>query len=251
MKASDQEGIGTSSKGATKPFLLATSGFVTGLLILIAFIAESAAPAPNLTQSNFLTSHFVATQNDLALWAFRSYAWSLFAVAAIVFFALIGARLRSRSVEGAMAATLLSAVGVTLYVLRAILQDAGYAAAGTIVAPSATEAAYQAALFNDVANPLLPLGGAIWGLGFILFGILGRKSGILPNWLSYVAFVGGVAGWAIFPVLNTFGEFVGYGITELLVPFMTAVWSFGCGAVFLRLGRVKPLGEAASHSGGD
>src|SRR5207237_6482203 len=98
-------------------------------------------------------------ETDLALWSFRSFAWGSFAVAAIPFFALVGRLFRHRNADAASIATLLSVIGATLYVLRAILQDSALAAAGTLAAPSAREAGYQAALLFAMANPLLPLGG--------------------------------------------------------------------------------------------
>jgi hypothetical protein len=234
VQASGSGSGSTDSGGASKSSLLAVSGFVTGVLILIAFVAEGMSPNfPSPTQANWS-----ASSSDLALWAFRSYAWGLFAVAAIPFFAVLGRAFRSRSAEGALAATLLSSIGVVLYAARAILQDAGWAAAGTIAAPSATAAAYQFNLLYAVTNPLLPLGAALYGVGFILFGILAWRSGILPSWLTVVAFVGGVAGWLLFPVINSNGQFIGYFFTETLVPFTTAIWSFGCGAIFLRRARL-------------
>jgi uncharacterized protein DUF4386 len=222
--------------------VFASSALVTGLLILIAFVAEAMTPAPFI---RFPHANFAATQTDLALWSFRSFAWGLFAVAAIPFFALVGRLFRHRNADVASIATLLSVVGTTLYVLRAILQDSALAAAGTLAAPSANEATYQAALLFAMANPLLPLGGAIWGLGFILFGVLTWNSGILPNWMTVVAIVGGVAGWAIFPVLNSRGMFFGYVITELLVPITTAIWCFACAVIFLRQGRATARTDEA------
>jgi hypothetical protein len=216
------------------PLLFASSGLVTGVLILLAFVAEAMTPTPF---PPFSHANFAASQTDLALWSFRSFAWGLFAVAAIPFFALVGKLFRHRNADVASIATLLSVVGATLYVLRPILQDSALAAAGTLTAPSATEATYQAALLFAMANPLLPLGGAVWGLGFIVFGVLTWNSGLLPNWMAVVAIVGGVAGWAIFPVLNSSGMFFGYLITEVLVPITTAIWCFACAMIFLRRGR--------------
>ena len=224
------------------PVLFAWSGLVTGVLILIAFVAEAKTPTPFLP---FSQANFTASQTDLALWTFRSFAWGLFAIAAIPFFTLIGRLFRHRNADVASIATLLSVVGVTLYVLRAILQDSALAAACTLAAPSAKEATYQAALLFAMANPLLPLGGAIWGLGLILFGTVTRNSGILPNWMAIVAIVGGLAGWAIFPTLNSSGMFVGYLITEVLVPITTAIWCFACAMIFLRQGRRKARTDEA------
>jgi hypothetical protein len=212
--------------------LFALSGFITGALVLIAYVAETISPSPpSPTLLNFTLS-----QTDLALFTFRSFAWGLFAIAAIPFFAMIARLLAQRSAERAWVAALLSAVGISFYALRAILQDSALTVAATTVAPSATEAAYQANLLFWMVNPLLPLGGAIWGLGFILFGILARKRGIFPSWLTIVAVIGGVAGWAIFPVLNSNSQFIGYLFTEILMPFMTAIWCIGCAVAALRRG---------------
>lgn len=223
-------------------FLFASSGLVTGLLILIAFVAEGNTPTPFLP---FSKATFAASQTDLALWSFRSFAWGLFAVAAIAFFTLVGGLFRQRNANLASIATLLSVVGATLYALRAILQDSALTAIGTFAAPSPNEATYQAALLFAFANPLLPLGGAIWGLGFISFGLLTWKSKLLPNWMAAIAILGGVAGWAIFPTLSSSEMFVGYLITEVLVPITTAIWCFACAAIFLRRGKAPaPAGEA-------
>lgn len=225
-------GLGASaSSKASKPTLLAISGFVVGVLILVAFVGEFLTPS---TPSN---PTFIASPKNLALLAFRSYAWGLFAVAAIPFFAIVGTVLRPRSVEGAMSATLLSVVGVVLYSLRGIMQDAAWAAASSAVSPSASETAYLQMVLFGMANTLLPLGAAIWGLGYIFFGVLIWKSGIFPNWLAPLAFIGGVAGWAIFPVINSFGLFPGYLFTELLVPFTTAIFGFTCGTIFIKRSR--------------
>jgi hypothetical protein len=232
---------------APNPFLFASSALVTGVLILIAFVAEAMTPTPF---PPFSQAILAASQTDLALWSFRSFAWGLFAVAAIPFFVLLGRLFRHRNADAASIATLLSVVGATLYVLRAILQDSALAAAGTLAAPSAKEASYQAALLFAMANPLLPLGGAIWGLGFILFGALTLNSGILPNWMAVVAIVGGVAGWAIFPVLNSSGLFFGYVITEVLVPMSTAIWCFACAMIFLRRGRATARTDAERFPAG-
>ncbi len=236
-------GGGASTLSTTpNPFLFASSGLVTGVLVLIAFVAEAKTPTPFVP---FSQANFAPSQTDLALWSFRSFAWGLFAVAAIPFFVLVGRVLRHRNADVASIATLLSVFGATLYVLRAILQDSALAAAGTLAAPSAKEAAYQAPLLFAMANPLLPMGGAIWGLGFILFGALTWNSGLLPNWMAVVAIVGGVAGWAIFPVLNSSGMFIGYLITEVLVPITTAIWCFSCAAIFLRRGRATARADEA------
>src|ERR1700688_4222047 len=95
--------------------------------------------APPFSQANF-----AASQTDLALWSFRSFAWGLFAVAAIPFFALVGRLIRHRTADASRIAPLLSVVGATLYVVGAILQDSALAAVGTLAAPSAKEATYQA-----------------------------------------------------------------------------------------------------------
>jgi uncharacterized protein DUF4386 len=247
--------LSTTPGTTPNPFLFASSAIVAGVLMLVAFVAEASSGSPpalpaaaayGLNNPAFLSQwNFAASQTDLALLSFRSFGWALFALAAIPFFALVGRLFGPRNGDVASMATLLSVVGATLYALRAILQDSALAAAGTLAAPSAHEAAYQAALLFFMANPLLPLGGAIWGLGFILFGVLTWNSRLLPNWMAVVAIVGGVAGWAIFPVLNRHETFFGYVITEVLLPLTTVIWCFACAVIFLRRGRATARADEA------
>jgi hypothetical protein len=63
--------------------------------------------------------------------------------------------------------------------------------------------------------------------------------------MAVLAIVGGVAGWAIFPVLNGSGMFFGYLITEVLVPITTAIWCFACAMIFLRRGRATARTDKA------
>lgn len=233
-------------RATTESRLLATSGFVTGVLILVAFVAEVMTPLPPGFATRPTQSNWTASQSDLILWAFRSYAWGLFAVAGIPFFALVGRLLRTRNPHAALVGTLLSAIGLTLYGLRGILQDSVFAIAGTLTPPASASASYEAVLLGGMVNPLLPLGGAVWGLGLVVFGALAWKSGILPRWLSIVGFIGGAAGWAIFPVINSNGLFAGYVLTEILVPFSTAIWAFTFGIVSIR--RSLPDSPTASST---
>jgi len=76
--------------------------------------------------------------------------------------------------------------------------------------------------------------------------VLIRKSGTFPNWLAIVAFVGGVAGWAVFPALPTAGQFIGYFFTEIFLPLMTAILAFICGAIYL--GRARTLRKESTSA---
>jgi len=246
VTASDTQSTGTSSSEATGMSWLAIGGFVTGILVVVAFLGEWLSPNP----PNQGTLNFVASQSDLNLYAFRSFGWALYAIAAVPFFAMLGATLRPRNAQGASAAMMLTIVGVVLYALRGILMDAGWVAAGTLAPPTPMDASYQFWLLTVIATPLMPLGTAMLGLGLILFGILARSSGLLPNWVCYVAFAAGVAGWLVFPALNYgAGDFIGYFFTETLLPFLTAVFCFACGAIFLRRARLMNSGSAPSPSG--
>jgi hypothetical protein len=220
-----------ASTSVPRSSLPAAAGFAAGVLVLVALVAETQTPVKSLT-----TPTFVATQQSLALLAFRSFAWGLFAVAAIPFFVVVGGLLRRRSLDGAMAATLLCVIGATLYSLRAIMQDAAWAGASAAASPSASDTAYVQVVLFGMANTLLPLGAAIWGFGYLVIGALAWKSGAVPRWLALVAFIGGVAGWATFPAINSSGAFIGYVFTEFLVPLATAVWGFACGVILLRRG---------------
>jgi len=221
--------------------LFGVGAFVFGVLLLVGTFVAPNFSEPGPTQANWVASNAV-----LAFLAADSYVWGLTAIAAIPFFAILGRLLRSRSQEGAFAAVLLSAIGVVLYFLRNILAVASIDAASTLTAPSATQAAYQVNLLGDALNPLEPLGAACWGFGLILFGALIWRSGIFPNWLAIVAFVGGVAGWAVFPALTYTGQFIGYFFTEIFLPLLTAILALICGAIFL--GRARALRKESSSA---
>jgi hypothetical protein len=231
-----------------EPRLLAASGFLAGVLIVLAFVAEVVTPLPPGVLGVAGRANWTASQSDLAHWAFRSYAWGLFAIAGIPFFTMVGRVLRTRNPHAALAGSLLSAIGLTLYCLRGILQDSAFALAGTLTPPTPGGSAYEEGLLFGMVNPLLPLGGAVWGLGFIFLGAMTWRSGILPRWLAIVAFTGGVAGWAIFPVINSSGLFPGYVLTEILVPLSTAIWGFTFGVVFLRRSLSAGLAAAPAPS---
>jgi hypothetical protein len=66
-----------------------------------------------------------------------------------------------------------------------------------------------------------------WGLGQLLFGWLAWKSGTLPNWVSVVGIVGGIAGLLTLAVYQS-------AMLALLQLASFAVWGVATGTCLLR-----------------
>jgi len=189
----------------------------------VLLLAATLRPTPQSAAGQL--AYFAGHQSLVALEAVILLVW---AVVSIPFVAALGQILRPKSPTFAMAATMLSAAGILLLGF-AIFAHVG--ALLSIVAaggpPNAADAIYQAAIWGNLSFYLTDPGLMTWGLGQLLFGWLAWKSRVLPNWVSIVGTIGGIAGLLTLAVYQT-------AALALVQLASFAVWGFATGILLLR-----------------
>jgi len=137
--------------------------------------------------------------------------------------------LRPKSAAFALTATLLSTVGILL------LGFAIFAHVGAVLSilaagrpPDAADATYQAAIWGNLFFYLTDPGLMTWGLGQFLFGWLAWRSGVVPNWISVIGMIGGIAGLLTLAVYQS-------AMLALLQLVCFAVWGIATGVILLRM----------------
>jgi len=214
---SDSEARGNSLVGAFS--------LLAGISTVMLFVIMASMPSP--TPPNVLSSYTSNTDPYVALFIVAV----IFAFFGILFFGSLGRLLASKSPKVASSAALLAAIGVLVLALGPILFVG--ALASITSSPSGPNyqaiATYQAAFWSSQFF-LFVIGGILFISGaMILFGWLSWKAGILPNWLSYVAFVGGAAGFLEIPVSGPASFFL-----SILSAAAVAIWGLVIGVVLLR-----------------
>ena len=190
----------------------------------LAVLIASVQPPPSTVPGELLA--YASSHRTLyGLFASLVLAWSVFSIPLIV---TLGALLRSRGGTFTVIAQLLSAVGVLLLGFAVFTNTAALLSIVTAGNPArAEDAAYQVAIWSNLAFYLTDPGLMTWGLGQFLFGWVAWKSGVLPNWIAVVGMVGGIAGLLTLAVYQT-------PVLALVQLCCFTIWGFAAGMALLR-----------------
>ena len=199
----------------------AAAAILTGLLSLVLVFATAQAPPKPGTYLQSFSQHrgaYIAVAVLLVTWA----------VIAIPFVVSVGQTLRARGAVLASAGVLLSAVGIALLGFGSFASIGAFMALSAAGGPPAPgEAEYQATIWWNLSFFLSDPALMTWGLGFLLFGKLAWRSGILPNWLAVLGLIGGLAGLLTLAVYRT-------PMLALLQVMCFAVWAITVGVKLLK-----------------
>ena len=203
--------------------LLGALALVSGVLSLLLMVASLLPPPPAAPAE--LLAYASSHRTLYGLFASLVLAWSVFSIPLIV---TLRAMLHARGGTLADIGQLLSAIGILLLGFAIFTSTAALLSIATAGSPPrAEDAAYQAAIWSNLAFYLTDPGLMTWGLGQFLFGWITLRSGVLPNWLAVIGMIGGIAGLLTLAVYQT-------SVLALLQLFSFTIWGFATGARLLR-----------------
>ena len=213
----DSETRGNALAGA---FSLLAAIFTAAFYVFLTVL-----PSPSSTS---VLSSFITNGNPYTELFITSVFFGAFG---ILFIGGLGRLLAPKSPKVASGATLLAAIGVLLVALAPIVFVG--ALSSITSSPSGPTyqaiATYQAAFWYSEYYIFLIVGVLFISAGLILFGWLNWRTGILPNWLTYVAVVGGVAEFVSIP-LSGFVSF----ILSIVNVAAVIIWGLVVGVILLR-----------------
>lgn len=212
----------TNYAGLDRRVAFALFAIFAGLLSVL--LVVSIPPAPRMAGE--LLPYFKSHQFGYVLTAIIALIWLLMALPFVV---ALGALLRASGRNLALAATLLSAGGILLLAFATFVSVGAFLAivAAGDVAPSTSEATYQAAIWFNLSFFLSDPGLMTLGFGQFLFAWLAWNSEIVAKWLSVVGFIGGLAGLLTLVVYQT-------SLLAIIQLAAFAVWGIATGLILLR-----------------
>lgn len=236
--------------------LIATAilGVLAGTSAQIAFGFAGALPDvnPGAQLQSFMANRLL----------YYGYGWAFafFGIATVGFLFALATLLHKKSPVVASAARSVGLLGAFLMAVSSTFFVGALAsvqeASGS--APSTAAATYQGAVFAHISDFLGVFGWLALGFGMILFGWLIHRSGVLPDWFRWLAYIGGVAGLAPFLVGAAFPSVSdtpgipwfsnpGFPVADFVTGWTLTVLEFATAvALFYRIWpkRLMPIGIA-------
>jgi Domain of unknown function (DUF4386) len=202
-----------------RPAFAVFSLLVAALTLSLGVVLYLHASPPTAAQE---WSNYTANQASYTTSAYVALTWSVFSIPFVVG---LGTLLRAKSSSLALAATLLSSVGMLLFGFAYFISAQALGVLGLVgnLTPGTAEATYHAAFWYYFSVSLLVPALYAWGLGQLLFGWLAWRSRVLPGFLAVIGLISGIASFA-----------PPFRFVQAIVLDSFMLWSLTTGIVLLR-----------------